>query len=28
VKVGMPVKVAYTDGQVDHPLLLMHFEPA
>jgi len=24
----MPVKVAYTDENVDHPLLLMHFEPA
>jgi uncharacterized protein len=28
IKVGMPVKVAYTDEKVDHPLLLMHFEPA
>jgi uncharacterized OB-fold protein len=28
LKTGMKVKVAYTDEKVDHPMLLMHFEPA
>ena len=28
IKVGMPVKVAYATEPVDHPMLLMHFEPA
>ncbi|MDY6796381.1 MAG: OB-fold domain-containing protein [Actinomycetota bacterium] len=28
IKVGMPVKVAYTTKPVNHPLLLMWFEPA
>jgi uncharacterized OB-fold protein len=28
IKIGMPVKVAYAMDKVDHPMLLMHFEPA
>ena len=28
IKIGMPVKVAYTKEPVDHPMLLMWFEPA
>jgi len=28
IKVGMPVKVAYATEPVNHPMLLMHFEPA
>ncbi len=28
IKVGMPVKVAYATEPVDHPMLLMWFEPA
>ncbi len=24
---GMPVQVVYTDGPVDHPILLMAFQP-
>ncbi len=28
IKIGMPVKVAYATEPVNHPMLLMHFEPA
>ncbi len=28
IKMDMPVKVAYATEKVDHPMLLMHFEPA
>lgn len=28
IKVGMRVKVAYAEGEVDHPIRLIYFEPA
>jgi uncharacterized OB-fold protein len=28
IRTGMPVKVAYAEEPVSHPMLLMHFEPA
>ena len=28
IQEGMPVKVVYSEGPVEHPIRLMHFEPA